>query len=462
MECVQKAWENVEQQKAAAELLSSSWSELQKQMNGIKEDVEKKEAALTKREQDVSAMETSLQERMKHHQTTVKALRSEQLEEEEANINMVATQMSSQNLRKAVFVAELREAFETGKATTATQRLIQSVVDNKAGKDNKAGGCLKAAVTGALCALPDPGHLVIQALNAHKCFPAHKSGSNSAQQNSTRKALSILLECLAAMQVAVSEEVKTDATTILAAWQTGLNPQRLDAQDCYTLVMLVTAFGLQASADPVVLMSCVKELTSRKQLCDIVTGVGMADNVSELVSSLVEDDKVTEAVTVVIAFELTEKHSPRQLVEDMVAKLSGDEAGDDAHQMVGIKQVLRCIKQHATEFGPEGLEQLEALVAPLKNKMAGLQTAATLSKKRPTPSVPNSRGKKSKGATQRMVDPNQYRAQQMQPMYMQQVPGQYAHNGSGLARAMMQDTSHQYTGLAQQLNMATSLPVRYF
>lgn len=448
-------------------------------MKGITQAVETKEAAVAKREIAVTTMEINLQERMQHHQTTVKALRSEKMEGEAANIASVAALMSTQDLRKAVFVAELRESFETG-STSAMQRLVQHLVDGKGVKDGKdsmgprSGWDLRAAVTGALSGLAEPASLVMEIVTANKCFPAHKTGGNSAQQNSARKGVSILLECLTAIEAEVSSELKAEACTTLAAWEGGMHPTRPDGMDCFALVMLVTAYGLQAEAEQGVLMSCVKELTSRKQLHDIVTKLGMTERVPELVAALLEDDKLTEAVNVVVAFELTESHAPRQMMEDMAGKVQAEE--DKPKQLTGIKQLMRCMKQHAAELDAEGREHMEALAAPLKAKMATLQPAA---KKRPAASAPSPRGgKQLKGVGgQRVADPAKYRPQRQKamgqqamgqqtmgnPMYMQ-VPmqGSYAHNGSGLARAMLQDTTHQYTGLAQQLNMGATLPMRYF
>jgi len=382
-------WDNVDQHyKQAKEFLSSAKADLKEREDAVttrekalaerdktqRQELENKKAKmLIEVKQEKEKWETE-KAKLESDDPALGALLKQSLTEDK-------TPDSSHSLRKKLFVAELRETFQSGDLAKSKAFVVEHLHDRDKGLSGsqKQGhslgvGGLRPALSSALTSIENPGKLVLDMVSSQNCFPlpGNKPIHNGEGQVAARKAFLVMLEALNTVGGTQTEDNTVRASAMLTEWQKHLMTKAYftpDPSDAYAFVLLTLGYELQSKTDEAVMMRVLKQLANRKHAPDHVRALGLASRVPDLVKGLLEDGKITEGVTFVKEFGL-DSFDPAQMVQEHVEKKKV--LADKSKACAAIKQAIRCITQHSIEG---------CNIEELKKTAASLQAEGTAKKR---------------------------------------------------------------------------------
>ncbi|XP_027343732.1 FRIGIDA-like protein 1 [Abrus precatorius] len=215
---------------------------------------------------------------------------------------------------------------------------------------------VQAELSGALRCAPDPGEMVLEALEG---FHGEGNGLNDGELRKMRKSCIILLKQFRVAALSVSAKASVKALNLAMAWK-----EKLMSDDGNVLVALgffhlVSAFGLvsEFSLDEFVAFSVAAAVN--EEFPELCRTLGLTDRVPDIVQKLIARGKHILAVKYVFEFNLADKIPPVPILKACVdeSKKLAERLSEEGKSLIettsreihALKSVIKIIENHKLE-----------------------------------------------------------------------------------------------------------------
>ncbi|KAF8023782.1 hypothetical protein BT93_F1082 [Corymbia citriodora subsp. variegata] len=273
---------------------------------------------------------------------------------------------------------------------------------------------LRAELSGALGLAPDPGKLVLGAMEG---FYGDRVTDRDLMV--VRRNCVFLLEVLMRVCPSLSNELRESSKKVALDWKGKVNPEGpRHPMQVLGLLDLVAAYGLMSEFSVDELIDYCVIIAHFAQSRDLCRALGLEDKVPDLIEKLLSKRKYTQAVKFIFDFGLAEKFPPIPLLKNFVKeskKLARKVSKDGnnsrksqnaamAQEIIALKSVVKVMEER--KLDPEFRATLERRIQLLeKLKAEKFPAVATATKpqqqlqkqklkpqfsgkKRPRPSAP--------------------------------------------------------------------------
>ncbi|XP_010060241.2 FRIGIDA-like protein 1 [Eucalyptus grandis] len=246
---------------------------------------------------------------------------------------------------------------------------------------------LRAELSGALGLAPDPGKLVLDAMEGF-----YGDRVTERELMVVRRNCVFLLEVLMRVRLSLSDKVRESSKKVALDWKGKVNPEGpRHPMQVLGLLDLVAAYGLMSEFSVDELVDYCVIIAHFAQSRDLCRALGLEDKVPDLIEKLINKRKYTQAVKFIFDFGLTEKFPPVPILKNFVKeskKLARKVSKDGnnsrksqnaamAQEIIALKSVVKVMEERKldSEFQAT-LERRIQLLEKLKaDKIPAVATA---------------------------------------------------------------------------------------
>ncbi|GMI65086.1 hypothetical protein HRI_000177900 [Hibiscus trionum] len=270
---------------------------------------------------------------------------------------------------------------------------------------------MRGEILNALQLASDPAKLVLDALSYFYCSNSGDGFKGVALANA-RKSCILLLEQLMICSVQIEPHVNEEALKLAVEWKERMEEKYPQGVMAYGFLQFIITYHLKSSYSVDELLLLLVTASEYRQSPDLCLALGLADKISTLIQTLINNNLRLEAIAYICAFNLADKFPPAQLLNDHLkyskmrkyqkAKKSNVKPNLTIEQEIAImRRVIRCIADHKLEslYPPQDLENY--IVHLERQKELGNDTAQRekqKEEKKKNLSIPSTKAKMQQGS----------------------------------------------------------------